>query len=77
MSRIVKIGDQTIDIDRIFHDFPYYCASLLKIIPKDGGLEAMEINSMQKILWYGREALPNYETDPRWRHVRIGDGWKK
>ena len=77
MSRIVKIGDQTIDIDRIFHDFPYYCASLLKIIPKDGGLEAMGINSMQKILWYGREALPNYETDPRWRHVRIGDGWKK
>jgi hypothetical protein len=68
---------EAIDIDRCLRDFPYYAEKLLRIVPKKGSIIPLQLNSMQELLWHGKGAIPDFDTNPRYKHVRVGIGWKE
>ena len=66
-----------LDEARLVSDFPYFAANLLWIDTKSEGPQPFHLNSIQRLLWYGRPA--DYDTNPRYRFTVIpekGWGWK-
>lgn len=52
--------------------FPYYAGNLLWIKTKSRGLQLFRLNSIQKLLWYGKPA--DFDTNPLYTHVILDEG---